>query len=72
MGLPESYEFDIGFGDVLGGIFQKHVGWFDINYINAEWNIVGIKLEFIADDDGLGQKVHINFPAMERWEVAAY
>jgi len=65
MGLPEKFEFDVGFGDVLGGIFQRHVSWSDISYINAKWDIIGIKLEFISDDEGLGQKVHIDFPAMK-------
>lgn len=54
MHLPESFSFDVGAGDVLGGIFARHVTWSDINYTNALWNIIGIKLEFIADDEGLG------------------
>ena len=65
MKLPASVEFDVGAGDVMGGIFARHVKWTDINYINAIWEIIGIKLEFLADDDGLGQKVHIDFPAMK-------
>ena len=65
MNLPSSFEFDIGFGDILGGIFQKHVTWSDISYINANWDIIGIKVDFIASDEGLGQKVHIDFPAMK-------
>jgi hypothetical protein len=64
MELPPSVEFEVGGGDFLGGIFTRNVTWTDINYINAVWNIVGIKLEFLADDEGLGQKVHIDFPVM--------
>lgn len=72
MNLPASFEFDVGAGDVMGGIFARHVKWNEINYTNAIWNIVGIKLEFITDDEGLGQKVHIDFPAMKRWEISAF
>ena len=65
MNLPESYEFDIGAGDVLWGIFQHHVSWTEINYVNAVWNIIGIKVEFVSSDDGLGQKIHLDFPLMK-------
>ena len=72
MNLPASFEFDIGMGDVMGGIFQRTVTWTEINYVNAVWDIVGIKLDFIADEEGLGQKIKIDFPAMKQWEVSAY
>ena len=46
MNLPKNLEFDIGFGDILGGALTRHVSWSDITYESPVLDIVDIKVEF--------------------------
>ena len=32
------YKFDVGLGDILGGLFTWHCEWYDIHYDPATWN----------------------------------
>jgi len=42
--IPRNIEFDIGFGDILWGIFTRHVSWSDIIYENPILDIMNIKV----------------------------
>lgn len=70
--LPERVEFEVGAGDILGGIFTYNVLWEDIYYNNILFDIIGIKIAFIGDDEGLGDKIKIDFPALKDLYVYAY
>jgi len=47
--LPEEAKFDVGFGDILWGIFTWHVELYNINYDNAIWDFQDMTLNMTRD-----------------------
>ena len=54
MGLPRSYEFDIGLGEFCWGMFTSHVIWSEIDYKDVILDIEEIKIIFTDNDAGMG------------------